>query len=571
MVGLAIAILSLRYQTPSRSNESGVFVNVIQATVHEAQKAFPSLRMDRRVTTVVDAGECLEGVDDSAALEFLDQAWELSIKEPGNFGSDQAKIVNLIGAINPTRGQELIPLIADKDSRSSAERSFPAAMAFRHPELAASLFDSRNDQALVGDVLRLCEIRVEMGIAFLKLCRNRDIENTVINVARYLPTRDSAKFLAEFEISKFQPTSDFWLVTHPNPTGRDLEVGANGMPALRDQVTLRLQALSAYRRTDPRRAALLADSLCDLATSGGPKPFYVMGNWKVKEDWENLLVPGIAMADTPKVRAYLAQVVPKENYQHMMVVGAWSNIDMKIATQLADQALSKGLGKFHGCFGISIADGYDTYLANLAKINPKEAAKRLFSLGSLTNVIPGVRDFERDLVASRIVRSIWKDHPKQAREFCAQFPPSEELFGRNPSSAVDCLELDQKARSDPHHSQSLLVRLAAECPAGTYHLDLSPIQTVTAVVGQVALTDVESAINLSSTLKISAERAKALAAASRSTPEIASPRRARLLQAALAFAQTEKDVDERTFALIEVARAAKVAWQRLQPWPPVNE
>jgi hypothetical protein len=221
--------------------------------------------------------------------------------------------------------------------------------------------------------------------------------------------------------------------------------------------------------------------------------------------------------------------------------------------------------------GIFIADGYDTYLANLAKVNPKESARRLCSLGSLSNVFPEDRDFGRDLVASRIVKNIWKDHPKQAREFCAQFPPSDELFGKNPSSAVDCLELDQKARSDPHHSQSLLMRLAAKCPAGAYHLDLSPIQTVTAVVEKVAFTNVESAIKLSSALKISSERARALAAASNDSPDLAFPRRARLLEAALSIAHTEKDVDERTFALIEVARAAKVAWQRLQPWPPVNE
>jgi len=571
MVCLAVALLCFGTQNSSTPSQVAELRSLIQTAVHKAQLAMPLMPVKRRLLAMSEAGDSLEGPNDVAALALLQQAWDISLKDPLKLGINQIDIVMSIGSINPSRGRKMISEIQDKYWRSFTERSFPSALSIRHPKLAANLFDTSNDQDLNEEVARLCNIRLDIGIGFLKLFPNSVIERTIVYVANYLPPKVSSRFLAGFQLSKFKKTRDFWLITHANATGNELEAAAHAMPTLYDQIALNVRAIGAYRKTDPRRAAELTDMLCDSANKGGPKPILAMPTVSIPTEYEYLLIPGVAVVDTLKVRAYLDRVAHNNPQLTMRIVGAWSMIDLEKATHLFDQAITQGLGVEHTDIGNYIDDGCQVYLVNLAKVNPILAAQKFKSLGSLRFGDTSHRDSMKDIYAFRIMRDIWMEYPKQAREFCAQFPPSDELFGKNTSSAVDCLELDREARKDPLHSEMYLRRMASILSTNTSFLGVTPTQTAAAIVKELSLTDIRSALRISAAIASPRERAMSLTTALNDAPDLPYGIQTKLLNAALSIAQTIPDPSDRVFALVEIAQTAKLVWRRLQPWPSTKE
>jgi len=571
MVCLAIAFLKFGTLNASPPNEVGELRRTIRTAVQKAQLAIGSMPIELRLQAMAEAGESLQGPDDGAAVAILMQAWRLSLKDPVKLGNYQSDIIKSMGAIDPSRGRKMIPKNQESSWRSFMESSFPSALAVRHPKLAARFFNSSNQEDLIEAVLRLCRIRTDIGIGFLKLFPQSVIERTMVDVAFNLPSKEAATFLAGFRVPTLKKPSEVWLILHPNASGKELEAAAQIMPALYDRVLLTVKALEAYRGTTPGRAIKLADMLCDLANKGGPKPILAMPDESIPTEYEYLLIPGIAKADTPKVRAYLDQAMKSNSHLTMRIVGAWSMIDLNRATFLADQAIKRGFGVEHTDIGNFVDDGYQTYLANLAKINPKQAAQKFKSLGSLRFPGDGNRDSMKDVYAHRIVEQIWKKYPKQAREFCAQFSPSEALFGKNPSSAVDSLELDRDARKDPLHSATLLRRMASLCPDGFFPMGVSPTETAAAIIKILAPTNLESAINISAAVKSPSDRAMSLTTAVAEGRNLAYSTQVKLLAAALSIAKTVTKASDRVFALLDVAQSAKLAWRRRQPWPPHEE
>ena len=224
-----------------------------------------------------DIGGLLQGPDDLRAKSVLKQAWSLSERQPKPFGPEELDIAESVSAIDPQSGRKLIRQLRDEYWRTLATESFPGWVAVRHPALAATLLSPGNG-SLFELLLHLCRIRIDWGIRFAKMIKAGVNENLISDVAYNLPSDDATRFIRAFPIPSPRSPALFWLILHPKASGPELEDAAAEMPRFYDRIDLTLKAIETYRSSNPKRAAELADGLCDEAAA---RPFKTLPGMSV--------------------------------------------------------------------------------------------------------------------------------------------------------------------------------------------------------------------------------------------------------------------------------------------------
>jgi len=549
MIFAAAVFASIVSHAPAAVSGQAELDAMIRTSVSQVRKLLPSLAPRDRVAFYQSVGEAIEGIDDTEAIGLLTNAW---IFAPGR--NERIDAAASIGAIDPEYGRKLVS--DEKSDRDWANACLTDALIRRHPGLALKrLTDYDYDYRLIE---WLCDLGAEdpkVAGKFLRMTLGGDQQDTLRNVVGNLSSEDAARFLAAYGSHKAHFPADEWMVLHPQASAKECEQAAYQMPILEDRITLVVEAISRSRDANPTYAARLADSLCELRLDHLPVPLRdstSAGDWNALEC---LLVPDVALVDTPKVRAYLQSLpLPKEPLMAFQLVQAWSNIDIAKATEIMDTVRQKHPGAEWGPHGISVDSGYVGYLINLVKTNPVLAAK-------------GLGNHQDSYVCDEVIYRLWSTYPSQVIVFCNELRSGKKNLYEKPEDTVEYLQLRRRATESPLTSEPILKSIFAMKAEGRLlYVDAS--SALLQVMTKLAQTDVPHAIEISALQTDAVERARLLTETFEAVKYKPFSYRFPLLKTAFDVANGAEGASQRCEALTTVASQAKTDWQRLQPWPP---
>jgi len=164
-------------QNSFRSQEGSYMSNLVHYAVSQSIQALKSEeKLVRRLDLTIEAAELLGTIDDHGAMAAIAQTWDLSQEMMKTEGLSQSRLIEGVAVIDPKRGSA--PALKPKAEylRTREAGLHSQELIVRHPGLAAKNLAGASDIEVMENVLRLCRIRIDMGVKFLKMLHRRTLE-----------------------------------------------------------------------------------------------------------------------------------------------------------------------------------------------------------------------------------------------------------------------------------------------------------------------------------------------------------------------------------------------------------
>jgi hypothetical protein len=483
---------------PPCSGESTRLENLMKACSEQVDTALSKISdpQNRCLVLEFDASN-LAGVDNFDAVRLLNHAWAIGIASPSSCGLELASTVRTMLLINPEKWKQLVPQLPE------GYRSW-----FSNHVSATDTF-----QSTFGRTLQLCNQSLALGVRCLKSAQNVDIAEVAANVVQNLPPKDQQSFAEQFPILKEKNPKVYWLATHPNPSGEQLDKGVGEMTSEDDRLALMLLPVKVFQSSQPLKAARIARLICDESMK--------------QANLYYLALPDFPLSDTPAVRKFLQDRMKwADDFSKMELVAAWSNLDIDEAGKVLREIVAANPRAIYGPHNKTLACGYDTYLQNLAKVDPEEAALKLDEVKFFPN---SMMNF---VYAEKIIGELWATHESQTRRFCLTPTTWQVYLGKRAGATVDFL----KARNDlfqrPATYYESLKGLVAQYPQSDDSLIADPQPVFQKVCGIVAQSSDDEVLRPASLVTDPESRSNLISNSVDSARKLQFPSQWRLLQEA---------------------------------------